>query len=65
MLLILNHIATVSSRWRAQNLLESRTFTTRYVSPCRSDTSNVMALNSLESPRPYPQREGMEQENES
>src|SRR6266446_5845763 len=30
-LLHFNHIATVSTRWRAQNLFESLTFTSRYM----------------------------------
>src|SRR6266550_1086468 len=65
-LLHFNHIATVSTRWRAQNLFESLTFTSRYMHrlPQRYIKSNDFEQR-LESPRPYPQHEGMEQKNES
>jgi hypothetical protein len=65
-LLHFNHIATVSTRWRAQNLFKAF--------PSRRDTCIALPQRyvksddfeqRLERPRPYPQHDGMEQKNES
>jgi hypothetical protein len=50
-----NHIATVSTRWRAQNLFESLTFTSRYMYRLPAEIHQIS----------NPQHDGMEQKNES
>src|SRR2546427_8712709 len=57
-LLHLNHIATASTRWRARNLFEMNRLAAEI-------HQNRRLRTAPESPRPYPQHDGMEQKNES